>query len=463
MEREPSFRDYLTILSKRRRWVVITVLFCTGAAAAVTFRAQPIYEAEAKLFVGQRQIRVADVEEARSLSELSVRLLQSYAAVLETHPITRVAVSNDGLPQDPAELAEELEADPILDTQLIRLRYRSTDPLLAQRTVNSVARAFVTEIQKIDAPHGASVRDDEPAVNVSVVAPALLPKEPVSPNPTLNLSLAFVMGALLGVGLALLTEYLDTSVKDKEDAEQAVDAPVLVSIPKIRTRVEEVYVEGDNQSIIAETYRKLRTAVQLHGVDVPGQVVLVTSPYARDGKTTVATNLAAAYAYGGARTVLLEADMRRPQLHSLFCSNGEPGLAHLLLEQIALTEAIVETDIPNLHCLPAAAIPANPVELLSSTQMANVMTKLRRQFTSIVIDAPPILPVADTVNLVAQTDGVILVALTKETRRERLAEAGEQVRKGGGRLLGVVLNAVPSDRSGNNYYSYYAAERRGRR
>ena len=459
MDNEPSFHDYLSILSKRRRWIVAAVLLSVGVAAVLTYRTDPVYEAEAKLFVGQRQIRVADVEEARSLNELSVRLLQSYAAVLKTHPIARIAIQRDALPHDPVGLADDLQSDPIVDTQLIRLRYRSTDPGLAKRTVNSVARAFVDEIEKIDARLDGSRSREEPAVRVSIVEPALRPRAPVGPSAALNFSLAIVIGVLIGIGSALLIENLDATVKGKEEAELSANAPVLAGIPKIRTRTDEIYLEENNQSLIAEAYRKLRTSVQLHDVGNGAQVILVTSPAARDGKTTIATNLAAVYAHNGTETLILEADLRRPRLHDLFGEDGDPGLASLLLGQAVLADAIVETSIPNLHCLPAAAIPANPVELLCSDQMTDVMTRLRKQFHTIVIDAPPILPVADAANLVSHSDGVVLIALTKRTRGDRLADAAEQVRKAGGRLLGVVLNAVPTDRSGGDYYSYSAYRR----
>lgn len=429
-----------------------------AAAGVLTFTVQPQYEAEAKIFVGQQQVRRADVAQAESLTELSFRLLQSYSAVIKTHPIARQAIEQKKLPFTPVELANRIDADPITDTQLIRLRFRSTKRELAQTTVNAVADTFVTQIRKIDVP-APGAPADAPAVQVTVVEPALRPSGAVSPNPVLNITLAVVLGLLLGVGVAFLAEYLDTRVKDSEDAEQSAASPVLATLPKIRVRKREVYIEGDNQSAIAETYRKLRTAIQLYGVDAPVQVVLVTSPLAGEGKTTIAANLAATYAYNGVDTLLLECDLRRPRLHQLFRPKGMVGLTTALLEHTPIGQSVMTTDIRHLYCLPAAAIPPNPVELLGSRQMAEVIADLRRQYRAIIIDVPPILPVADTTTLISSVDGVLLVAWAKETRRDRLADAALQVEKAGGRLMGVVLNAS-DQQSGADYYSYYAAHQR---
>jgi polysaccharide biosynthesis transport protein len=452
-----DLREYLAILRKRLLLVGGCWILVVGAVTALSLAATPVYEAEGKLFVGQRPAPSADVTEARNITELSLQLIKSYAAIVRTRPVAESAKDVGDLPQSPSEIASKLRVDPILDTQLIQLRYRSSSAQLAQRTVDAVAKAFVDSIGRIEAPI-AQGQTPAPVIRVSVVEPATEPSTPVTPNIPLNIALAVVLGLGIGIAIALLGEYLDTRVKNREEAETAAGSPVLATLPKIRVRKREVYIEGDNQSPIAETYRKLRTAIQLYGVDTPIQVVLVTSPLAAEGKTTVAANIAATYAYAGINTLLMECDLRRPRIHQVFRPEGMTGLTTALLEQTPIAQSVMGTDIRNLYCLPAAAIPPNPVDLLGSRQMAEVITDLRRQFRAIIIDSPPILPVADTTTLVPRVDGVLLVAWAKETRRDRLADAALQVEKAGGRLMGVILNAS-DEQGGSDYYSYYAARR----
>ncbi|MGH2670075.1 MAG: YveK family protein, partial [bacterium] len=339
---QPELRDYLRVLNKYRTLVLIALIGCIGGAGALTYLTTPVYEAEAKLFVGQRQISTTKVAEGQTVTQLSGELLKSYAAILETHPIAQQAIDRDRLGMQARDLADDLKADPILETQLISLRYSSIDPALAQRTVNAVARAFVDEVHKIESP---APGEEEPAVKVSIVAPALRPEDPVSPNPVLNYGLATVLGLLLGIGFAFLAEQLDTTVKDRDDVEQSLALPVLAAVPKIKTRADELYLEGDNQSMFAETFRKLRTAIQLYSAGESVRTILVTSPHARDGKTTTAVNLAAVYAYSGSRTVIIEADMRRPKLHQTFSNTELNGFALAMLRRISLDQAIVTTGI----------------------------------------------------------------------------------------------------------------------
>lgn len=449
---ELELRDYLRIGWKRKWLILGAIAVCVGAAVALTARATPIYEASGKLFVGQSQVTTAELQEGVQVSQLSLQLLQTYAEVIRTTPIIDGAIRSSGLPANSSQLAARLRAEPIVDTQLLRVSYRDRDAALAQRTVNAVARAFVDEIQKIE---GQPTEGGEPAIKVSIVQPALRPGAPVSPQPARNIALALFLGVMLGVGAAFVTEYLDTTIKHKEDIEERLGMPVLAGVPKIRTRVDELYLEGDNQSAFAETFRKLRTAIQLYGGEAPIQTILVSSPFSGDGKTTTALNLAAVYAYAGNQTILVEADLRRPALHRIFPGQELNGLTLALLGRTSLSNAIIETDVPNLYCIPAAAIPPNPVEILASERMQSIIDELKQRFHTIIIDAPPLLPVADASTIVPRVDGTLIVARTKETRRDRLRETVQLVEKSRGRVLGVVMNAVSLDESGGYAYQYY--------
>lgn len=452
-----DFRENLRLLLKRK-WVVIApFVVAVGVAAVLTARTPPTYEAAATLFVGQRQISAAELTEGVAATQLSQQLVRSYAQVVTSRSIAEAALRRVNLPTTPAAVSAGLRVGQVADTQVIRLAFRSTDPSLAQQTVNAVAEAFVEESRRFE----GSTRAEEPAVKVSIIDRALAPGAPVAPNPTQNMLLAGIFGLVAGVGLAFLFDRLDVTVKSKEEIDRTLGVPTLATIPEIQIRREELYLEGDNQSVFAETFRKLRTAIQLYGTDDETRVILVSSPRAREGKSTTAINLAAVYAYSGSRTILVEADMRRPKLHEHFANTDLNGFTMALLGRISLERAILSTSIPNLSCIPAGAIPPNPAELLSSRQMKAILDDLRLRFDVVVIDAPPLLPVADATTLAPRVDGVLVVGRVKQTRRDELKESVELIRAVNGRVLGIALNAVPMDLSGSDY-SYYDVEVRAR-
>jgi capsular exopolysaccharide synthesis family protein len=232
-------------------------------------------------------------------------------------------------------------------------------------------------------------------------------------------------------------------------------------VPKLNTGDAEVYLERDPQDIGGEAFRKLRTNIGFLGVERPIKLLLVTSPIASEGKTTCALNLAVAYANAGYRTLLVEADLRRPSLHRVFGLSGTDGLTTVIIGDTLPNRAIRNGEVPNLQCMIAGAIPPNPVELLESEQMGELLQRVRTHFDMVVIDAPPIIPVADSVALAARCDGVIVVARAGSTHRDRLVNAVRQVELSGGRFLGVLINDVRPSDSPYEYEYYYAGSERG--
>lgn len=455
---EHDLRENARVLWKRKWAILLAFASAVATSAFLTTRTPSTYEASASLFVGHRQISSAQLSEGVALTQLSQQLVQSYAQVLTSRSIAASAAERFSLGLSPTTIATGLRVTPIPDTLVMRASYRSTDPATAARVVNAVAQTFIEDSKRFE----SSTAGEDPAVRVSIIDRALTPTTPVAPNPTQNILLAAILGLIGGVALALLIDRLDVTVKGKDEIDRTLRIPVLATIPKIQTRSDELYLEGDNQSVFAETFRKLRTAIQLYGTDSEHRTILVTSPRAREGKSTTAINLAAVYAYGGNRTILVEADMRRPKLHEHFSSADLNGFTLALLGRISLDQAVLPTSIPNLSCIPAGAIPPNPAELLGSKHMRTLLEELRVRYDTVVIDAPPLLPVADATTLAPRVDGVVVVARVKQTKRDELKESIELVQAVGANLLGIALNAVAMDLSGNEY-SYYDEEVRAQR
>lgn len=447
---EIDVKRYLRLIRKRKWYALGALAISCAIGLAITASATPTYVAQSSMFIGQRQVSIAQLQAGLQLTNLSSQLIESYTEIVKSRSIAQRAVNDGGLEVTPSQIRSGLQAFAVADTQVIRLLYYATDPDVAERVTNGVARAFAAEIEAVDStdPNAA------PAVQVSIIDPAVASSSPVSPNAMRNMSLAGIIGLIVGVGLAFLIEQLDQSVKTREELEQ-MGLSVLGFIPELDTHGEEVYLEEDTQGLGGEAFRKLRTSIGFLGVESPLKAILVTSAVSQEGKTTLALNLASAYALGGFRTLLVEADLRRPSLHRTFGTYGTRGLTTVIVGAVALEDAVVHTQTRNLSVLLAGAIPPNPVELLASEQMVDVLRRLKSSFDVVIVDSPPLTPVADPAALAGRCDGVVMVARAGKTDRRRLLEGVQIIERAGGRLLGVALNFLTPGQSSYAYEYYY--------
>jgi capsular exopolysaccharide synthesis family protein len=449
-----DLRDYLRVLRKRKWYLVLTLAAAVGVATLITAQTPKVFEAGATLFVGQKQVAREDVEQdartALTVSDLSFRLLASYSEVLRSRFIAESAVAEFQLGISPRELRANVSAEPIVNTQIIQLVYSSSDPALAQRVTNGLADIFVREVSRLDASAGGG----DPVVNVSILDRATVPVDPITPQPVRNVLIAVALGLAAGIGLVFLVDRLDVTVKHSSELEK-MGLALMGSVPALDIPRDVIHLDQDPQGLGGEAFRKLRTSLGFLGVEVPVRTILVTSPGPTEGKTTIALNLAAAFAFSGLRTLLIEADLRRPSLHLMFGMRGTRGLTTAIVGQVSPEEAVASTDVANLSVMLAGAIPPNPVELLGSEQMTELLERLKRSFDVLIIDSPPLIPVADPAVLASRCDGVVLVARSGKTDRRRLSDSAQILEKVGGRLLGVVLNFLRRGEDDFEYGYYY--------
>ncbi|MGA2429292.1 MAG: polysaccharide biosynthesis tyrosine autokinase [Candidatus Acidiferrum sp.] len=314
--------------------------------------------------------------------------------------------------------------------------------------------------------------------NIRVVDPAMIPSYPSRPAKARNVALAFLVGLVGGIGLAILREYMDNTVKTPDDVETLARLPSLAVVPAF----EETHADGRRRktlsqalgngngharhvelvaqhlpkSQMSEAFRALRTALLLSQAGRPPQVILVTSALPREGKTTAAANLAVTLAQLGDRTLLIDADLRKPGVGRLLNMNGGKyaGLSSYLAGVSSLDLVTVQHPaIPNLSAIPTGPLPPNPADLLSSHRLADAIAELRTKFKFIVIDTPPVMAATDAVILSVQADGVLLVVRSGETPKEAFTRTRDLLVSVKCRLLGVVLNAVNSS-APDYYYSY---------
>jgi succinoglycan biosynthesis transport protein ExoP len=326
----------------------------------------------------------------------------------------------------------------------------------------------------------ASVAAGLKSSNIRIVDRAEVPGAPFKPNPVRNMMMAVIIGLLLGVGLAFFVEYLDHTVKTPDQVEQLTALPALGLIPayeapsgalpktskKVMSLVAkkaprnghnpvELIAHDDPTSALAEAFRSLRTSILLSNSDTPPHTFIFTSPRPEEGKTTAAINSAISFAQAGKRVVLLDLDMRKPRVHSIFDLDNKSGMSSFLAGHSDLSPLLHPTHVENLFVVPSGPIPPNPAELLSSLRMRQALELLREYFDHVIIDSPPLLSVTDSRILSRITDGVILVIRSGETPKQVLRQAQKNLQLINAHILGVLVNAADLQSADYYYYSKY--------
>lgn len=276
---------------------------------------------------------------------------------------------------------------------------------------------------------------------------------PAKPRVVMNLSLGAVIGLMFGVGLAFALEYMDTSVKSLEDVERFLGVPVLAVIPQNVGLLHQMggFVPD------AEAYRILRTNIEFNRRNANANCITVVSGGAGEGKSTTLTNLAFVCAQGGYNVLLIDADLRRPRLHTLFETSNAVGLTNYLTTDVQLEDVVLKTPVDNLYFLPSGVLPADAAGILNSQRMSDLIDDVKSRFDLVLIDSPPILGVSDASVLANEADMTIIVVQHRKLPRQMLLRVKQAVENVGGNVLGVVLNNVDirSDSSYSYYTSYY--------
>lgn len=278
-------------------------------------------------------------------------------------------------------------------------------------------------------------------------------QSPVSPNVTLNLVLGAVVGMIFGIGIAFFLEYLDTSVKSLEDVERYLQVPVLAVIPKD----VGVLHKQSGMSPDAEAYRILRTNIEFNRKNPEDNAITVVSGGAGEGKSTTLVNLAYICAQGGYTTLMIDADLRRPRLHTFFDINNSVGLTNYLTTELMLEDVILQTPVDNLYFMPSGILPADAAGILNSRRMSELIQDVKQRFDLVLVDSPPILGVSDASVLASEVDLTMIVVQHRKLPRNMLLRVKQAVENVGGNVIGVVLNNVDvrSDSQYQYYTSYY--------
>jgi tyrosine-protein kinase len=431
----------------RDRWILVVAAVLAGLVlAAVTTAFMPrTYGSSTSLYVAG-----ADTANATSAYQgglLSQQRIKSYTELMVSDRVLAPVVDKLGLGETSTELADDVAVSSTANSTIITVTVTDSDPQRAAAIAGAIGDSFSTVVAQIERPRGGP--NATPAVTASVVDPATVDTDPVSPRVLANLVIGFVVGLVVGLGAALLRGALDTTVRSTAELTESTGATSFGSLPLVPGLADGApLLEGR----YGEAVRRVRTNLLFADVDDPPRVLAVTSSMPAEGKTTLSCALAAAFAQN-ARVVVVEADLRRPTVAARLGLVDGVGLTDVLTRRTNL-EAAVQRSSRGVDVLVCGTLPPNPSELLSSRQMRDLVERLRSDYDVVILDGPPLAPVADGAVLASLADGALLLCRYGRTVRAHLDQAHEALAAVGARVLGVVLTMAPESSRGQDYDAY---------
>ncbi|WIB26929.1 polysaccharide biosynthesis tyrosine autokinase [Curtobacterium sp. MCSS17_015] len=447
----------------RRSWLLIVaaVLLGTAVGTASALVTDPSYRSDTRLFVAIQPTApsTTDLVQGNSAAQQKVT---SYVAVVTSARVLQPVIDELRLDTNVSTLARSISANSPLNSVLLDVSVRADSPDEARRIAGAVAKSLTTVVtEQLEKPTagGASL------VKIESIQPPTLPQGADSPNLPRRVIAGAALGLLAGVAAAALRHSLDTRVRTQSDIEAITDAPVLGAIGHDADADRRpLIVHADPRNPRAESFRSLRTNVQFLDLDQAKRSFTVTSAVPAEGKSTTAANLAIAMAENGARVVLVDADLRRPRVAEILGIDGSAGLTDVLIGKAELDDVTVPWGLGGLNVLPAGRIPPNPSELLGSASMQALMHELELLYDTVIVDAPPLLPVTDAAVLSRLTSGSILITALGRSTRHQLRAAFEKMSSAGARTFGIVMTMVRNESSSvgayGTYDSYYGDAQR---
>lgn len=445
-----DFKQFLTVL--RRRWmsIVTIILLALGVSAAITFTRTPMYESKTKIFL---TVDVRDTTDAYAALLFASNRASSYATAVKSTELAERVIDQLDLDMTPEQLASRIDAEVVESTSFIQITVKDENPRDAQTIADVTTEEFITYVAGLETPGGST---DDSQIRAQITDKASYSPSQVSPDVVLNLVVATLIGILLGIGLAVAREILDRTIRTADHVAELTESPVLASIGfDGDIRSAPLLTDLGGFAARTEAFRLLRTNLQFIDLDHQPRCLVISSAVPGEGKTMTSTNLAVALAQTGRNTLIIDADLRRPRVASTLGLDPAIGLTTALVGKTEIHDAIQVHEASGLHVLASGAKPPNPTEILQSKITHDLIRRLRSSYDMVIIDAPPLLPVADASVLAKLADGVIIVVRHAKTTKDQVNEAINRLNQVGARLYGVVVNMVAKRAIGSYYYYYY--------
>jgi non-specific protein-tyrosine kinase len=503
-----DIKEYFYLFWSWMWLIALAGIVAAGAAYLYSSHQTPIYETQVRMLVSNPP----DLSSVDSYNTMitSYTMPNTYSEMVMDTPVLQGVIDQLKLNLTTDDLKDAITVNLVTDTQILEVTVQDTDPVRAASIANTLASLFADHVRDLHAERFASSKegiakqmetmssqiDDtnlalkktssdsertqlearlteytklysdmvmtfeqvrlaetQTSANIVVTEPAQPEEEPVSPKTLRNTLLAGVVGALLAAGTVFAADLLDDTIKNPEEVRRAFDIPILGVIGRHEISEGTPITVAEPRSPVSESFRALRTNITYSSVDTPLRRIVVTSPTPKDGKTTVSSNLAVTLAQGEKKVVLVDADLRRPQIHHRFGLLNRFGLSDLFVQPLEkVADSLQPTSATRLAVVTSGSLPPNPAELLTSKRMGLILETLLKGFDMVIIDTPPLLTVTDAAAMAENVDGVILVAKPGTTKKAALRQSIEILRTVKANILGVVLNEVDPQ---NHKYGYY--------
>lgn len=447
-----TLRAYLRIFRERWRVIALVLLGAIGLATLLTALTPKSYQAEAQVFVSANGDSASGAVGQYDAAAAAQAQVSTFAELIHTPKVLQAIQQNTQLPLTEGQLKSKISATAPTGQSLVIIQVTDGQAAVAAEIANAAANAFINVIEDYKKPTGS----DRSTVRLFVTQPATAPAAPVSPKPVLNISLGILLGLLGGIALAVARDVLDNRIKDAEGLAKAAGKPVMGAIVDDPAASKHpIATRAGTRNTRAENFRQLRANLQFANVDEHPRIIAITSSIPAEGKTMVAINLAATLAEAGFTVCLVDADLRRPTVAKAMGLVGPVGLTSVLIQQMDLDDALQKAG-SNMYVLSSGPTPPNPSEVLASTYVRDIVRSLLDRVDYVILDTAPLLPVADGSEVAALADGTLLVASHHMTTDAQVKRAASSLAQVDAKLIGVVLNRVPSRRGSEYGYTYYS-------
>ncbi len=432
--------DFYKILS-HFWWLFLLIIFLfTASTYYITANyVTPIYKAESKIFIGRER----NVLQSLSLLDLEKgeRLVVDYKELIKSNRVIKTVVKYMGIAPSPESLEKFIEVDTIDKSRFLSIIIRHSDPEFARMLANGIAEGLKDEAEEIVG-----------AKNIQIVDYAVVPTEPDSPKPSLNAMIGFFVGIIVVLFCILLMMLSDTKIDNRQDVEALCNVPILGEVFKIKGSKEKgLVLKYDHDSITAEAFRIIRANLHYLNHDSVKKTLLFTSALNSEEKTTTIANVALAFALTGKKVLLVDCDLRKPKIHTLFDISSEIGLSSYLSDGLTMPEIVQQIDgIDNLSVICSGPISPNPSEMIGSKAFSELIEKAKQQYEIVLIDAPPILLASDGLNMVDSVDGVVTVVASRQSKKSNFVGLKESLLQVGYKIVGIVITKVPTRK--RNYF-----------
>lgn len=437
-------------------------LLCVAGALGITVTIPPSYSSTARLYIAATGS--GSTADLSTLAFYAAQRITSYAELAEEPSILEEIIDLSGVDVTPDELAANMTATVALSTTVLNITVTAANPSTAQDLARAAAEAIQGMVARLESPGGTG----EAAVSPIV---ARIPGEPsyddapVSPNLPLNLVVGSLLGLIFGVIAVILRDMFDSSVKSAQEIAELTDSPVLAVVPEQQSFAKHPLItDRDAPAGRGEAFRVLRTNLQFVDVDSKRQMFVITSAVPGEGKSVTAVNLAITIAQSGREVLLVDCDLRKPNVAKLLGLDNAVGFMTAVTATAPLYECVQKHE-SGIHVLATGPKPPNPAEVLDTDTVRALLRQAQSEYDVVIIDAPPLLAVADPAILAGMVGGAIMVVRHGRTSREQLRQAVSRLEAVGARIFGVVPNAAKKrdiDAYSYDYYEEPPQQSRGR-